>query len=480
MQNPITTGDVLTYDEETGQWQNCPFEFLLEDYAPTLTAETDNMSIETIEGVLQLKDFGIGYYAYVPAVKDEETGEIITPSTYKYTEGFISGLEPRIIADENKNLCLAWYEPGIETVEDIAANIEDISKSLDSLNQAINAENGLSDQIESLQTQTNQISNDLEAVKSNKADSNSVYTKDEIDESFENVYTKEEIDSTFEDVYTQEEIDNYLNNIYTKEETNIEIGKAVAAADHLKRVIVESKDEIINNYFDREDYDTYIFMIPTGLEEDSNKYDEYLIVNIDGMKAIEKVGSWEVNLSDYATKQEIGYVEGSRLITSDEVTKLTSIQERAERNIINSISSEFEFSGDRQLNIRSISTEKITDLADWLNNNAGTTDFKGLSENNLTDDLYNKLVEAMFISSVSDQLKVDESGKLSILNINSNQVKGLEDLLEEKASKSSVLSLENSVLSISNVLNSMKSTVTQHTTDIELLKDQLIWHDVTD
>ena len=195
---------------------------------------------------------------------------------------------------------------------------------------------------------------------------------------------------------------------------------------------------------------------------------------------IEKVGSWEVNLSDYATKQEIGYVEGSRLITSDEVTKLTSIQEKAERNIINSISSEFEFSGDRQLNIRGISTEKITDLADWLNNNAGTTDFKGLSENNLTDDLYNKLVGAMFISSVSDQLKVDESGKLSILNINSNQVKGLEDLLEEKASKSSVLSLENSVLSISNILNSMKSTVTQHTTDIELLKDQLIWHDVTD
>ena len=473
MQNPITTGDVLTYDEETGQWQNCPFEFLLEDYAPTLTVETDNMSIETIEGVLQLKDFGIGYYAYVPAVKDEETGEIITPSTYKYTEGFISGLEPRIIADENKNLCLAWYEPGVETVEDIAANIEDISKSLDSLNQAINAENGLSNQIKSLQTQTNQISTDLETVKSNKADANSVYTKDEIDESFENIYTKEEIDSTFEGVYTKEEIDNSLNNIYTKEETNVEIGKAVAAADHLKRVIVENEDEIINTYFDKEDYDTYIFMIPTGLEEDSSKYNEYLIVDIDGMKAIEKVGSWEVDLTDYVKKEEIGYVEGSRLITDIEATKLAN----AEKNVINSVSSEFSLSEDRQLSLHHVSADKITDLADWLNENAGIE--KGLSENNLTDDLYNKLTESMFISSVSDQLEV-ESGKLSIVKVNSDQIQGLEELLEEKASKSSVSSLELSMTSISNILNSMKSTVTQHTTDIASLRDQLIWHEVTD
>ena len=450
MQNPITTGDVLTYDEETGQWQNCPFEFLLEDYAPTLTAETDNMSIETIEGVLQLKDFGIGYYAYVPAVKDEETGEIITPSTYKYTEGFISGLEPRIIADENKNLCLAWYEPGVETVEDIAANIEDISKSLDSLNQAINAENGLSDQIESLQTQTNQISSDLEAVKSNKADANSVYTKDEIDESFENVYTKEEINDSF-------------NNVYTKEETNIEIGRAVAAADHLKRVIVEDKDEIINNYFDKEDYDTYVFMIPTGLEEDSNKYDEYLIINIDGMKAIEKVGSWEVDLINYTKKEEIGYVEGSRLITSDEATKLANLLEGAERNVINSVSSDFLITEDRQLNLNNLSVQKITDLEDWLNDNAGIK--KGLSENNLTDDLSNKLNNLLYITKVdTSQLQID-NGILSILNIEQNQVKGLTEALNKKASLVTVTNLQSQLNTISD--------------KIDKLDEHLTWQDIS-
>lgn len=371
MQNPIATGDVLSYDEETGQWKNYPFEYLLEDYAPTLTIDTDNMSIENIEGVLQLKDFGVGYYAYIPAVKDEETDEVITPSTYEYVEGFKSGLEPRVIADEDNNLCLAWYEPGTETVEDIAANIEDISKNLDNLDQVINAENGLSDQIKSLQTQTSQIATDLDTVKSNKADANSVYTKDEIDESFTNVYTKEE-------TYTKDEIDNSFKNIYTKEETDIKIGEVVAAAGHLKRVIVENKDEIINDYFDKEDYDTYIFMVPTGLEEDSDKYNEYIIIDIDGMKTIERVGSWEVNLTDYATTQyvddelakKVNIEDGKRLITEIEGNKLVSIEEGAEKNYIASVNENQLIVENRKLSVKSIDISVVTNLEKLLNSKA--------------------------------------------------------------------------------------------------------------
>lgn len=445
------TDDVLVYNKETEQWENRPIEFLLEDYLPTLTVETDNVSIENVEGILQLKDFGIGYYAYIPAIVDEETGEIISPSSYEYTEGFKSGLEPRIITDEDNNLSLAWYEPGAETVEDIAANLENISKNVDSLNETINAKDGLSDQVQSLYNQTEQISATLEEVKSTKADINNVYTKDEINTS--------------------------LENIYTKEETNIEIGKAVAAADHLKRIIVKDKTEIIDNYFDKDNYDTYIFMVPIGFEAEADKYNEYIIVEIDGMKAIEKVGSWEVNLADYATKEEIGYVEGSRLITDDEATKLANLLEGAEKNIINSVSSDFSITEDRQLNLNNLSVEKITDLADWLNKNAGTQ--KGLSENNLTDDLYTKLTEAIAIKSVSNQLKV-ESGNLSVVEINSNQVKGLTELLQEKASMDSVLTLESNVTSVANALNSITNTVTQNNTDIKNLQQQLIWHNVID
>jgi hypothetical protein len=42
-------------------------------------------------------------------------------------------------------------------------------------------------------------------------------------------------------------------------------------------------------------------MVPTGLQEDDDKYDEYVV--IDGL--LEKVGSWEVDLSNYTTKEEL-------------------------------------------------------------------------------------------------------------------------------------------------------------------------------
>ena len=56
--------------------------------------------------------------------------------------------------------------------------------------------------------------------------------------------------------------------------------------------------------------DQYIFMVPTGLEEDSNRYDEYMVVSVTDtegieMRLVERVGSWEVDLSEYATKKEV-------------------------------------------------------------------------------------------------------------------------------------------------------------------------------
>ena len=54
----------------------------------------DNLSIEVKDDIIQLKNFGKNYYAYVPAVKDPE-GNITEASKYTLTEGFKAGLEPR-------------------------------------------------------------------------------------------------------------------------------------------------------------------------------------------------------------------------------------------------------------------------------------------------------------------------------------------------------------------------------------------------
>ena len=96
------------------------------------------------------------------------------------------------------------------------------------------------------------------------------------------------------DVYTKSEV-------YTKEEVATEIGTAVAGAAHLKRVVVDDVDSI--NVNDTKALE-YIYLVPSGLEADDNKFYEYIVIEVeneDGSKTRkpEKVGSWEVKLDDY-------------------------------------------------------------------------------------------------------------------------------------------------------------------------------------
>lgn len=374
LEDPISSSDVLVYNEQTKHWENRPLEDLLETYNPTTSVKVDEASIESVDGELKLKDFGTGYFAYVPAVKNEETGEIITPSTYEYTEGFKSGLELRVITTTEGKLSLAWYEPGTETVEDVATNIEAISKDVKALEEIVNGENGLSKQVETLQTDlgsTNETVSELSDTVNTKADADTVYTKDEIDTT--------------------------LANIYTKTETDTAIGEAIAAADHLKRIKVDSIDDIDET---AEEADQYIYMVPTGFQEEDDKYDEYMV--IDGI--IEKVGSWEIDLDNYATityvdnglATKVNAEDGKRLITEVEGNKLASIEEGAQKNYITSV-----------------------------------------NENNF---------------SVVD-------GKLSLLNINSSQVEGFDNLSKTVQDLQTIINGNDTVIGLSTQVNQLNTKV---------------------
>lgn len=179
------------------------------------------------------------------------------------------------------------------------------------------------------------------------------------------------------------------SSVYTKTETDTKIGEAIAAADHLKRKIVdapgtgETIDDVIN--VNADDADQYIYMVPTGLQESDNKYREYIVI-IDGdNRYIEQVGNWEVDLTGYLTvasaeetyakkndveetyakKEDIPtdyisdseftteiakyetaetaagkYVvkeEGKTLIAITELERLAKVNENAEENYINSV-----------------------------------------------------------------------------------------------------------------------------------------------
>ena len=310
-------------------------------------------------------------------------------------------------------------------------------------------------------------------------------------------------------------------DVYTKNETDLAIESAIAQLDHLKRKIVNSLDEINVN---DEDAHLYIYMVPTGLQYEDDKYDEYIVIN----KTIEKVGSWEVNLDNYATKddlnEKVNKDENARLMTIAEGEKLAAIEAGAQVNLFDNVSEHFSIDNN-QLNLNDLPISKITNLqdllnkkvnaqdgytllspddqkklaalvvgddnnleisgkvnadnvdglAEWLNKNAGN--IVGLSEKNLTEELYIKLDESIFISSVdTEQLNVS-NGHLSVLAIDKSKVTGLEDALNAKANQVDLVNLSTTVDDLAKSLNNYVSKTT-YDADIAEIRDILTWKEM--
>lgn len=76
------------------------------------------------------------------------------------------------------------------------------------------------------------------------------------------------------------------------------ISVAVAGADHLEREIVNGLSDIDLNAPDAE---RAIYMVANADSENGNFYDEYMVIN----GALERVGDWKIDLSDYATQQQL-------------------------------------------------------------------------------------------------------------------------------------------------------------------------------
>ena len=136
----------------------------------------DNKTISLSDnGVLSLKSFGVGYYAYIPkdvVIEGEYTtvdelpaanaGEYalvgesyykydgsawtvaedgFTPNTeakHVYTEGWKTGLEPKVVASASGDgYELAWYEPSSTTVEGLTSIVAGVQTNVDNLAQAV-------------------------------------------------------------------------------------------------------------------------------------------------------------------------------------------------------------------------------------------------------------------------------------------------------------------------------------------------------
>lgn len=85
-----------------------------------------------------------------------------------------------------------------------------------------------------------------------------------------------------------------IADAYTKEATDTAIASAIAKADHLKRAIIDALPAV-----DEADANT-IYMVPVD-----DHYDEYILVVAGEVKKFEKIGDSKVDLSGYATKDEV-------------------------------------------------------------------------------------------------------------------------------------------------------------------------------
>ena len=314
------------------------------------------------------------------------------------------------------------------------------------------------------------------------------------------------------------------SDVYTKLETDSQIEKAVVAAAHLKRVIVDSKDDIDAS---ADNADQYIYMVPSGLEDDSNKYYEYMVLILtdsEGVETriVEQVGSWDVDLSNYVTQTQfvdlkaivdtkVTNVEGYRLMSEEEGEKLAGL----ENSLIKSVDeANFEVSEAGKLSLKDLPISKVTnldailnqgqateggyflitqtdknklnalvigdngleisgtvnasnvkELDAWISQNKSSVD--GLSENNFTDELKAKLEQAIteqYITATDEHFTVT-SGTLSLNNLPVSKVTNLQALLDAKANQDEFITLV--------------SRVSTNETDIKALYEYLTWGELT-
>ena len=105
-----------------------------------------------------------------------------------------------------------------------------------------------------------------------------------------------------------------IADAYTKTQTTAEINKAVANAGHLKRTIVTQLPSV-------ESADEHtIYMVAKNSGSGNNVYDEYFLV-VTGQtgsqtKKFEKIGDSAVNLTNYATKNEVATAKQEAINTS--------------------------------------------------------------------------------------------------------------------------------------------------------------------
>ena len=327
--------------------------------------------------------------------------------------GFAAATEnqqPRKKADGT----IEWYTPDTSTVEGLSQTVGQHTTQINTLNE----------QMTTVQGDITTINSTL-ADKANSAD---VYTKqqteDKISAAISSVY-KPAGSTTFAALPAPAA--NVLGNVYnvtdafTTTDQFVEgAGKSYPAGTNVAVVLVG------------EDY----------------KYDV-----LSGMVDLSNYSTTDEIAQTYATKTEVttglsgkvDKVDGSRLMTDAEGTKLAGIETGAQVNNIASVASgELAINEAKELSIVAVAQDKVTGLADALAGKVNTEAGKGLSTNDFTTPLLEKLnalpagAQVNAIDTVSDEFTISETKELSVAAIAQSKITGLPDALNAKLESVSI------------------------------------------
>lgn len=174
-------------------------------------------------------------------------------------------------------------------------------------------------------------------------------------------------------------------DVYTKDETDTAIKAAIVDADHLRRTIVNSKEDIDVS---ANDAGKFIYMVPNDNGTDENKYDEYVVIN----SKLEKVGSWAVDLSDYVKSTELQALqtvvdENQKALTSS----LQTIQDTLAKAVISANEDNFAINNGH-LTLVSVKADQISGDVSAL----------------------------QYIKSVSTDFRVNGAGQLSLHSVSAS------------------------------------------------------------
>ena len=222
-----------------------------------------------------------------------------------------------------------------------------------------------------------------------------------------------------------EDINSAFGSYYTKEEINTKLADV-----GMKRIIVDSIDDIDVN---KEDAERYIYMAPSGLQDDDNKYYEYVV--IDGI--IEPVGSWEVDLSAYAKTADVNEALKKKVdVVYYTVEKEDGTTEQIPGALLSPEDKEklaalvIDENGSVGIS-GTVNASNVEGLGTWITEN-GATYIANLTEDNLSADLIEKINKPDFITSVDEANFTVVDGKLDFKTINAVEIAGLSALLDAK------------------------------------------------